>query len=406
VTSAAQPATSEGQDPPDRRRLIFLLAGCSALGPVSSLLVMPALPAIRDSFSASTAATQAVVSVFLIAYAFGILFAGPASDRFGRRPVVMTGMFIFIAGCVIAALAPTLGMLVVGRVVQALGGAIGMTVARAIVGDLYDDWRLARALANLTLAMMLGTTISPYIGGVITEHLGWHANFIVMLIGSVVIAAMAWRMLPETRPASLATRNARQLLSSSAAVLRKPVFFACAVDAGVIYAVYLTFISVAPYVMSEMLGLPATDFGLYVLLLSGGYFLGNLYVSRRGNAQNMAQLSRIGSLVQALSAFAALAFVLLGFTHPLYWFLPMFPLAVAQGLSLPHITATAVRLAPGFAGVASSLIGFSQQAIAAASVQAMGFAPTSSPVPVLLFCAALSTASLLTMLVLRRAADA
>jgi len=155
-----------------------------------------------------------------------------------------------------------------------------------------------------------------------------------------------------------------------------------------------------------MLGLPATDFGLYVLLLSGGYFLGNLYVSRRGNAQNMAQLSRIGSLVQALSAFAALAFVLLGFTHPLYWFLPMFPLAVAQGLSLPHITATAVRLAPGFAGVASSLIGFSQQAIAAASVQAMGFAPTSSPVPVLLFCAALSTASLLTMLVLRRAADA
>jgi hypothetical protein len=129
-------------------------------------------------------------------------------------------------------------------------------------------------------------------------------------------------------------------------------------------------------------------------LISAGYFAGNLYISRRGNAQNMAQLSRIGAILQAASAVIALGFVLLGFTHPAFWFLPMLPLAIGQGLTLPHVMATAVQLSPANAGVASSLLGFSQQAVTALSVQAMAFAPTDSPVPVLAFCAALSVLSL------------
>lgn len=402
MTDAAAPAVASEGAPLERRSLIFLLAGCSALGPLSSLLVMPALPAIRESFAASTASTQAVVSAFLLAFACAILIAGPVSDRYGRRPVIFAGMIIFIAGSALAAIAPSLPALIFARVVQAIGAAIGLTIARAIVGDIYSDWRMARALANLTMAMMLGTTISPYLGGVVTELFGWHANFVVMLSLAVLITIAAWRLLPETRPAAATTQSFAELRTSSAKVLRNPVFFACALDAGVIYAVYLVFISVAPYVMSEMLGRPPTDFGIYVLLLSCGYFFGNLYVSKRGNAQNMGGLSRFGSMLQAGSALLALGFVLAGFTHPLFWFLPMLPLAFAQGLSLPHVTSTAVRLAPGYAGVASSLIGFSQQAIAAASVQGIGFAPTNSPLPVLICCAALSLVSLLTMVLLRR----
>ena len=103
------------------------------------------------------------------------------------------------------------------------------------------------------------------------------------------------------------------------------------------------------------------------------------------------------------SALLALGFVVAGFTHPAFWFGPMLPLAFAQGLVLPHVTATAVRLAPGYAGVASGLIGFSQQAIAAAAVQGLGFVDTSSPLPVLTVCAALALVSLVAMLMLERA---
>ncbi len=197
--------------------------------------------------------------------------------------------------------------------------------------------------------------------------------------------------------------NFGELRRASAQVLRNPLFVGCAVDAGVIYAVYLSFISIAPYIMSEMLNRPATDFGLYVMLLSVGYFVGNLYVSRKARTANMERIARFGILLQAASALIALGFVLAGFTHPVFWFLPMLPLAFAQGLALPHVTATAVRLAPGYSGVASSLIGFAQQSIAAMAVQFTGFLATNTPVPVLAFCAALSLVSLAVLLLPRSA---
>jgi MFS transporter, DHA1 family, multidrug resistance protein len=189
---------------------------------------------------------------------------------------------------------------------------------------------------------------------------------------------------------------------ASAGVLRNRAFLGCALDAAIIYALYLGFITVAPYLLADMLGRPATDFGIYILFLSIGYFLGNFCVSRLQGHAAIEKLARFGIGLQAVSACTAFGFVVLGFTDPLWWFGPMLPLAFAQGLSLPHITATAVRLAPGYAGVASGMIGFSQQAGAAIAVQAMGFVATDTPVPVLGFCAALSLVSIGAMIVLDR----
>ena len=376
------------------RGLLALLAASSALGPISTLLLIPALPAIRDEFGATTAATQAIISVFLFTFAAGIPLAGPLSDRYGRRPLIIGGLVFFFVGSILATFAPTLELLVFARAVQAIGCAANMTVARAVLGDIYNDWRLARGLAHLTLVMMMGTAISPYLGGLITESAGWHAPFVLLLVLSIVIGLAAWRWLPETRVFRTDSLTLAEVGRASASLLRKRAFLECAVDAGVIYALYLGFITLAPYVMSDMLGKPATDFGLYVFFLSSGYFLGNLYVSRLRGHASMERVARFGILLQA------------GLTHPIYWFLPMFPLALAQGLALPHITATAVRLAPGYAGAASGLIGFSQQAMAALAVQAVGFMPTDTPVPMLAFCAALSLISLVMSFMLDKAMQA
>ncbi len=384
------------------RGLFPLLAACSALGPVSTLLLIAALPAIRDEFGASTAATQGVISVFLFTFAAGIPLAGPLSDRYGRRPLLLGGLTIFFVGSVLAYFAPTLELVILARAIQAAGCAAATTVSRAVLGDIYQDWRLARALANLTLVMMMGTSVAPYLGGLITERAGWHAPFLLLLGASGVIGLLALRALPETRVIHAGSMSLATVGRASVDVLRNRAFLGCAIDAGVIYALYLGFITVAPYLLADMLGRPATEFGVYILFLSVGYFLGNLYVSRlRGNAA-LERVARFGIGLQAVSACAAFGFVLAGFTHPLWWFGPMLPLAFAQGLSLPHITATAVRLAPGYAGVASGMIGFSQQVCAAITVQAMGFVPTDTPLPVLGVCAALSLVSIAAMIFLER----
>jgi MFS transporter, DHA1 family, multidrug resistance protein len=376
---------------PASRALTVLLAAGSALGPVSSLMLIPALPAIRAEFGATTAATQGVISVFLIVFAMGIPFAGPLSDRYGRRPLLLGGTVVFLCGSLLGALAPTLEVLVFARALQALGCAATATVARAVLGDLYPDWRLARALARLTLVMMSGTAISPWLGGLITESMGWHAPLALMVALAAVIGLASMVALPETRVVRGEPTSFAELGHASRRVLRNRIFLGCVIDAGVIYAVYLGFISIAPYVMSEM------------LLLSAGYFLGNVVVTRLKGHADLDRVARFGTWLQAGSVALALAFVLAGYTHPLFWFGPMLPLAFAQGLALPHVTATAVRLAPGYAGVASGLIGFSQQAIAATAVQALGFVRTDTPVPVLAVCTALALVSLVAMLLIERA---
>lgn len=387
---------------PASRGLTALLAAASSLGPVSSLMLMPALPAIRADFGDTIAATQSVISVFLIVFAIGIPLAGPLSDRYGRRPLLVGGIFVFLIGSLLGALAPTLQVLVFARALQAIGCAATATVARAVLGDLYPDWRLARALARLTLVMMTGTAISPWLGGLITESMGWHAPLALMVVLAAIIGVAAFVALPETRAPS-GRSSFHELSEASRVVLRNRIFLGCVIDAGVIYAVYLGFISIAPHIMSEMFGEPATSFGLYLLLLSAGYFLGNMVVTRLKGHADLDRVARFGIWLQAGSAALALAFVLAGFTHPLFWFGPMLPLAFAQGLALPHITATAVRLAPGYAGVTAGLIGFSQQAIAAAAVQGLGFVRTDTPVPALAVCTALALVSLGAMLLIERA---
>ena len=387
---------------PASRGLTILLAAASSLGPVSSLMLMPALPAIRADFGGTIAATQSVISVFLIVFAIGIPLAGPLSDRYGRRPLLVGGIFIFLIGSLLGALAPSLEVLVFARALQAIGCAATATVARAVLGDLYPDWRLARALARLTLVMMTGTAISPWLGGLITESMGWHAPLALMVVLAAIIGVAAFVALPETRAPS-GRSSFRELGEASRVVLRNRIFLSCVIDAGVIYAVYLGFISIAPHIMSEMLGEPATSFGLYLLLLSTGYFLGNMVVTRLKGHADLDRVARFGIWLQAGSVALAFAFVLAGFTHPLFWFGPMLPLAFAQGLALPHITATAVRLAPGYAGVTAGLIGFSQQSIAAAAVQGLGFVRTDTPVPALAVCTALACVSLGAMLLIERA---
>ncbi|MFZ9873284.1 MAG: MFS transporter, partial [Steroidobacteraceae bacterium] len=262
------------------RGLFPLLAACSALGPVSTLILLSALPAIRAEFDATTAATQAVISVFLLVFALGIPLAGPLSDRLGRRPMLLGGIGVFFVGSALAYIAPTLELVVLARAIQAAGCAATTTVSRAILGDIHKDWRLTRALATLTLVMMMGTAIAPWLGGFLTEKFGWHSPFLLLLVASGISAAVAWRALPETRVAHAGVMSLSAVGRASIEVLRNRAFLGCALDAAIIYALYLGFITVAPYLLADMLGRPATDFGIYILFLSIGYFLGNLYVSR------------------------------------------------------------------------------------------------------------------------------
>ena len=139
------------------KSLLALLIAITALAPVSLQIFIPALPAIQATFATGTGTTQLVLSLSILANAFATLAYGPLSDRFGRRPVVIAGLAIFLIGSVLSAIAPTISLLIGARVVQSAGAAAGMVLARAIIRDLYDREQAASAIAYLTMGDGGGT---------------------------------------------------------------------------------------------------------------------------------------------------------------------------------------------------------------------------------------------------------
>lgn len=394
--------TADGANAPRKpadRPLIVLLAAIAAAGPFAMNVYLPALPVVQAHFGASVPEMNTTVSVALLAFAVGILLFGPLSDRYGRRPVILGGLGVFALGNLLCLAAPTLEVLVAGRAVQSCGSAAGLVVARAMLGDLYARETMARMLAYLTMVMVVGPTVAPLIGGAVTDAWGWRALFGVLLVVNAAVVGVTWRHLPETRAVGERGASMAALLGESFALLRQRAFLGFTVQAGVIYATFLAFISIVPYVMVE-LGHSSTEYGLWYLLLAGGYFVGNWWVTRVATRVGLRRLIVAGTTGQLVFAFIGLGLMLAGFWHPAAIFIPFAVLSVAQGLALPNLNASAVALAPRTAGAASSMLGFSQQLIGATAVQLMAMFQTATPVPIYVFCFVVSVAAWISLYVL------
>lgn len=394
-----------GAEPaPSNRLLLGLLAAITAAGPIAMNIYLPALPRVQAYFGTSVADVNLTVSLPLIAFAIGVFVYGPVSDRFGRRPVILGGQLVFALGNLLCLFAPSFGMLLAGRVVQALGTSAGLVVARAMLGDLYGREKMARMLAYLTMIIVIGPTVSPLIGGFVTEAFGWHALFGLLLATNFVILAVVWRFLPETRSDADRRQGASGLARMSLAVVRQPTFLGLALQSGMIFSVFLAFISIVPYVMVS-LGHSSTEYGLWYLAVAIGYFLGNWVVTRFATRAGLRRLIEMGMAIQLVSAVGGAGLVLAGFWQPAALFLPMGVLSFGQGLALPNITASAVALAPRTPGAASSMLSFSQQLIGAIAVQGMAVFATSTPVPIYIFMVAASLAAWASLFMLPRALD-
>ena len=394
-----------GAEPaPSNRLLLGLLAAITAAGPIAMNIYLPALPRVQAYFGTSVADVNLTVSLPLIAFAIGVFVYGPVSDRFGRRPVILGGQLVFALGNLLCLFAPSFGMLLAGRVVQALGTSAGLVVARAMLGDLYGREKMARMLAYLTMIIVIGPTVSPLIGGFVTEAFGWHALFGLLLVTNIVIFTVVWRFLPETRSDADRRQGASGLARMSLAVVRQPTFLGLALQSGMIFSVFLAFISIVPYVMVS-LGHSSTEYGLWYLAVAIGYFLGNWVVTRFATRAGLRRLIEMGMAIQLVSAVGGAGLVLAGFWQPAALFLPMGVLSFGQGLALPNITASAVALAPRTPGAASSMLSFSQQLIGATAVQGMAVFATSTPVPIYIFMVAASLAAWASLFMLPRALD-
>ena len=191
------------------------------------------MPNMAREFEAPTSTIQLAVTLFLLAFAASQLVYGPVSDRFGRRPALVVGLVLFIAGGLMSLFAWSAEALIVGRIIQGIGGGAGPAIGRAMVLDVFGRQRAARVMAYMTIATPLAPTLAPIIGGVLQDLFDWRAVF-VTLVGIGVFLLVAYRLvLPETNERRDRTalgavqmgRNYRELFSSR-------IFFAYALTMG------------------------------------------------------------------------------------------------------------------------------------------------------------------------------
>jgi len=150
-----------------------IIAALVAIGPLSTDMYLPAFPALMKAFDADISQVQYTLSTFLVGFALAQLFYGPLSDRFGRKPVLIGGMLLFIFSSIAIAFAGTIETLAWLRLLQAVGGSVGPVLGRAIVRDIHGPTEAARQFAFISTAMALAPAVAPILGGYLTIWFGW-----------------------------------------------------------------------------------------------------------------------------------------------------------------------------------------------------------------------------------------
>jgi DHA1 family bicyclomycin/chloramphenicol resistance-like MFS transporter len=363
------------------RRLIIGSAIIGSIGTFGLHVLLPALPAIATAMGVHAAAAQLLISLSLVAIAFGNLVIAPMSDRYGRRPVVLAGLGLFVTGSLAGILAPSLGILVVARVVQAFGGGAAMAVMRATIMDFFGPERAAGAIAATATAILVAPMLAPTLGGLAIEWLDWRAVFgLSALLGSAVLVFAA-RNLSETRPADPAAGPALRTFSSYRQLFRSRGYLIYVAFGSSLMSMIYTFVTGAPYVAIDVLGVSPSSFGLLLFFPAAASFAGFLLAARIANRIGGLRLMRTGALLAFAGAATMCGLALAGVWHPLALFLPGMLIGFANALATPSSTTGAITRHPAIAGAASGLLGFLHLVVAAAAAQLVALFAGHGPVP-------------------------
>jgi len=353
-----------------------------AFGLLAMTICLPSMQDWPTTFSTSQATVQLTFSAYVAAYGGMQLVYGAVSDRVGRKPVLLVGLVLAIAGSLFAAMAPSLSMLTAARVLQGAGAAAGMVIGRALVQDLFTGRERTRMMAFVGMTMGLVPPLAMVVGGQVHVRLGWQANFVLLAALGGVLLVGAWRGLPHMRPvASEAAQQAgwSALVTGYVRLLRTPAFGLYVVLLSSMTAAFYTFLAGAPIVLRGY-GVTPEQVGLYVMFVPFSYIAGNVLttrlIQRRGDRSIMAmgQAASVGALVLVL------AFSLVGWQTALAFSLPLMLLGVGHGLLVPPALTGTVGLVPALAGSAAAVAGLMQQVTGAFGGYAVGLVSHQGPV--------------------------
>jgi len=350
---------------PSVARLIVVLGSVNAIGPLSIDMYLPALPVISSELHESAGDIQLTLSAFLLAFGFGQIFYGPAGDRFGRRPVILTGLAIYMLVSIGCAFAAEAGQLVALRLLQGLAACGGVVLARTMVRDLAEKDQAARAMSLMHACSSIAPMLAPLIGGQVLWFFGWRAIFWVLAAIGVIAWTFAFLRLPETlRPEYRQPLHLGSVIRRYGELVRHRAFMGYALTGGFQFAALFSFLSGSPFVFIERYGLSPQLYGLFFAFQVAFLTVGSLTNARFVPRVGAHRMLRAAVIVPAFVGPAMLAMGLVESRTGIFGLWPFLPLFVLQIAANSFVGANAMAMAlqryPHMAGTASSLMGVMQ----------------------------------------------
>jgi DHA1 family bicyclomycin/chloramphenicol resistance-like MFS transporter len=375
---------------------IPVLVGLTAMMPLGMHLLLPAIPSIARDFAVSVPTVQWSITLYMAAVAIAQLVYGPLSDQFGRRPPLLIGLLIFIAGSAMCAVATSAPMLLWGRVIQGIGACTGLVLGRAMVRDVYPPERASTVLAYISMAIVIFPALAPMFGGALLLWFDWRAPFLVTAFAGVVLLVIGLR-LAETNQRRTRFIGPLSLFRDFGALLRFPPFAVPALVLSLSSTGFFAFIATAPILSDGLLRIPPHQYGFYFAILPLGFFAGSFLSTRLTPRLGPDRLCLYAFTLSAILAVAMLGLVLFTPATPLSLFGPVALINLASATAMPALTVRALGASPTLIGAASGLLGFLQMSLGAFGTQLVGFLHNGTAVPV---AAILAGSALLAMAML------
>ena len=344
-------------------------------------LLVPAIPLLSTDLAIPYGTAQLVVSVYLVGFSVAQLAYGPLSDRFGRKPLLLAGVGLFLVATAICAFARSIESLLVARSLQAVGGVAGMVLSRAIVADCFGRDRAAAVLGYITMAIVICSLASPTAGGFISSGWGWRAGFVALLLPAVFVLLAVHFRLHETNLTPQKSLSLASLTRTYALLLRQRTFVAIATALALNSASWFAFVATMPFIVVTQLGRPPRDYGLLIAVVSLGYMLGNFLSGRFSTRIGARRMMAAGVVLMTAGALLVPVGALLAPTSLVGLFMPMTITVLGGGLFMPNAMATALSSGPQNIGAASGLIGFIQMSLSAVATVLVGILHDGTTVP-------------------------